>query len=48
MTPIKRAKIKPFKEAPPKIKMASKTMIVEKEVLNVRRNVEFSASLTTS
>lgn len=45
--PTNKAKMNPLIDAPPKMNIANNTTIVDNEVLNVRRNVEFNASLTT-
>ena len=41
-------KVKSQLEVPPKMKIANNTTKVDKEVLNVRRNVEFNAASVTS
>ena len=45
MIPTNKAKMNPLIEAPPKMNIANNTTMVDNEVLNVRRNVEFNASL---
>ena len=47
MIPTNKAKMNPLIDAPPKMTIANNTTMVDNEVLNVRRNVEFNASFTT-
>ena len=43
-TPNRRANTNPRIDAPPKMKIATNVTIVDNDVLNVRRNVEFKAA----
>ena len=45
MIPTNKAKMNPLIEAPPKMNIANNTTMVDNEVLNVRRNVEFNAGI---
>ena len=47
MIPTNKAKMNPLIDAPPKMNIANNTTMVDNEVLNVRRSVEFNASFTT-